>query len=55
MEKFIKVQGYVENSDAMAAHEVWDMVANLIDQFREAGFNDDDIMDGLELAMDEEF
>ena len=55
MEKFIKVQGYVENSDVMAELEVWDMVANLIDQFREAGFNDDDIMDGLELAMDKEF
>ena len=55
MSQLIKVQGYVENSDAMAAHEVWDMVANLIDQFRQAGFSDDDIMDGLELAMEEEF
>ena len=55
MSKIIEVNGYVENSDAMAAHEVWDMIANLIDQFREAGFSDDDIMDGLKFAMDEEF
>lgn len=55
MGQVIKVQGRVENSDTMASHEVWDMVANLIDQFREAGFSDDDIMEGIQFALDEEF
>lgn len=55
MSQIIKVQGYVENSGSMASHEVWDMVASLIEQFREAGFNEDDIKEGLELALEEEF
>lgn len=55
MSKIIKVQGYVENSDTMASHEVWDMVANLIEQFRNAGFDDDDIEEGLQFALEEEF
>ena len=55
MSKFIKVQGNVENTEAMASHEVWDMVANLIEQLREAGFNEDDIRDGIEFALEEEF
>lgn len=54
MDKFIKVQGYVENSETMASHEVSDMIMNLVDQFRELGFSDDDIKEGIELVLDEE-
>ena len=55
MSKIIKVHGQVENIESMASHEVWDMVAELIYQFREAGFDDDDIEDGIRFALEEEF
>ena len=56
MKQFIKVQGYVENKNTdMASHEVSDWIMNLVDQFRELGFSDDDIKEGLELALFEEF
>lgn len=55
MSQIIEIREYVENAGVMASHEVWDAVADLIEQFRNAGFSEDDIQEGIEFALEEEF
>lgn len=51
MYKFIEVQKRVKNSGTMASHEVEDVIMDVIEQFYEAGFDEEDIKDGIEFAL----
>ena len=41
----------MNNSSALASHEVEDVVMEVIEQFCDAGFEIEDIMEGIELAI----
>lgn len=51
MSKTIKVSKKVNNSGPMASHEVEDVITDVIEQLFDAGFEPDDIMEGIELAI----
>lgn len=55
MGEIIKVEEIVYNYEGFAYGEVHDLVASLIEKFRKAGFSDDDIKEGIKLALEEEF
>lgn len=51
MSKTIKISKKVNNSSALASHEVEDVIMDVIEQLCDAGFEPEDIMDGIELAI----
>lgn len=51
MSKTIKITAKVNNSSALASHEVENVVMEVIEQFCDAGFEPEDIMEGIELAI----
>ena len=51
MSKTIKISTKVNNSSALASHEVENVVMEVIEQFFDAGFEPEDIMEGIELAI----
>ena len=57
MSKLIKVQKQVNNnnSSSMASLEVEVVILDIIEQFREAGFSEENIKDGIENAFAEGF
>ena len=51
MSKTIKISKKVNNSSELASHEVEDVVMEVIEQLCDAGFEPEDIMEGIELAI----
>lgn len=51
MSKTIEISKKVNNSGPMVSHEVEDVITDVIEQLFDAGFEPDDIMDGIELAI----
>ena len=51
MSKTINISAKVNNSSALASHEVEDVIMEVIEQFSDAGFDPEDIMEGIELAI----
>lgn len=51
MSKTIKISTKVNNSSALASHEVEGVIMDVIEQLCDVGFEQDDIMDGIELAV----
>lgn len=51
MSKTIKISTEVDNSSSLVSLEVEGVIADAIEQFLDAGFEPDDIMDGIELAV----
>lgn len=51
MSKTIKLSKKVNNSGSMASHEVEDVIMDVIEQLCDAGFEPEDIMEGIELAI----
>ena len=55
MGEIIKVEEIVYNCKGFAYVEVNGLISSLIEKFRKAGFSDDDIKEGIKLALEEEF
>lgn len=51
MSKTIKISTKVDNSSPLVSLEVEGVITDVIEQFFDAGFEPDDIMDGIELAV----
>lgn len=51
MSKTIKISTKVDNSGPLVSLEVEGVITDVIEQFFDAGFEPDDIMDGIELAV----
>lgn len=51
MSKTIKISKKVNNSSELASHEVEDVIGEVIEQLCDAGFEPEDIMEGIELAI----
>lgn len=51
MSKTIKISTKVDNSSPLVSLEVEGVITDVIEQFFDAGFEKDDIMDGIELAV----